>query len=97
MSEFLKLLAVIPSSVRVVIVAVVLGIGIAYAHETRYMTVSDFTKSYVLDLKKTIRELNYELRRPDLTPRERIFLEEQIANYVAELCYEMPSDPQCRP
>lgn len=90
--DFLKLL---PASVQVAIVCLILGGGFVLAAESRYMTVDQFTKSYVLDLKSLIREYHKDLQNPDLTDRERVWIEEQIQLLIDELCYELPDDPYC--
>mgnify|MGYP001825919104 CR=1 FL=1 len=92
-----RLLELIPESLRIPIVCVILGGGgVAYA-EARYMTVSDFTKSYVLDLKAEIRALERELRRDGLDPEYVAMLREQLASMIAELCYETDNnDPYCK-
>jgi hypothetical protein len=80
---------------QIAIVCLIIG-GVAFAGlETRYMTVSDFTKSYVLDLKKIIREIEYDLRDLDLTERERRDLEMELEELIDELCYEKPEDRLC--
>jgi len=96
MKALLDFLRLVPVPVQIAIAGIVLG-GAAFAgHEVRYMTVSDFTKSYVLDLKREIRELQKELADPDLLPRVREMLIEQLDDMVDELCYEVPDDPYCK-
>lgn len=95
MGQIIELLKLIPKPVQVVIAALLLGAGFAYAHEVRYMTVADFTKSYVLDLKKIIRELKNELHDEDLSDRDRLNLEMDIEELIDELCYENPNDRLC--
>ena len=92
MGNFLKLLDSMPKSVQMVLAALALGVGVAYAHESRYMTVSDFTKGYVLELKKAIREMEGILRTPTLSPTEREIYNEELEELIAELCYEIPND-----
>ena len=90
--DFLKL---IPVPIQIALASMIIG-GTAFAGlETRYMTVSDFTKSYVLDLKSAIREIIRELENPDLTERERTWLEQELETLLDELCYEKPDDPLC--
>jgi hypothetical protein len=91
----LDVIKLIPVPIQITIAAIIIGIGVAYAHETRYMTVSDYTKSYVLDLKSAIREIMKELDDPNLTERERIWLEGQLEELIDELCYEKPDDRLC--
>jgi hypothetical protein len=91
--DFIKLL---PTPIQMVLAALLLGVTLAYAHESRYMTVSDFTKSYVLDLKVLIRDLSKDLADPELTEREREWIEEEIESLTDELCYEMPDDRLCK-
>ena len=90
--EWLKML---PTSVQVAVAGILLGITAVYAHETRYMTIDQFTKSYILDLKSIIRDLEKELREEDLTPRERELIEDEIDSLIDELCYENPKDRLC--
>ena len=87
--DFIKL---IPKELQIGIACLVIG-GVAFAGlETRYMTVSDYTKSYVLDLKKAIREVEYILREEELTERERHNYEMELQELIDELCYERPND-----
>jgi hypothetical protein len=90
--DWIKLL---PTPVQIAVVCLVLGTALAYAHESRYMTVDQFTKSYVLDLKREIRELEMLLRDPELDEQTRTILFEQLERMIDELCYEMPDDPYC--
>lgn len=92
MKIFLDLIKLIPAQLQIGLACLVLG-GLAFAGlETRYMTVSDYTKSYVLDLKKAIREIQNNLRNMDLTERERLHLEMELQELIDELCYEKPDD-----
>jgi hypothetical protein len=95
MGEFLKLLQALPKMVQIVIISVILGVGFAYAHEARYMTISDFNKGYILDLKKNIRDIQATLRTATLSPVERRIYAEELAQMIAELCYEVPNDNYC--
>ena len=95
MPDLMKLLALIPKSLQVVIAAMIIGMSIAYAHEVRYMTVSDYTKSYILDLKAAIRELQKLLRDSTLSNHDRETIEDQLAEAIAELCYEDKNDKYC--
>jgi hypothetical protein len=90
------ILNMLPPSVRWGALAGVLILGIAYGHETRYMTVGQYTKSYVLDLKAEIRAIRNELERDDVDPVTEELLEEQLEALLDELCYEVPNDPYCR-
>jgi hypothetical protein len=90
--DFLKL---IPVPIQICIASLVIG-GVAFAGlESRYMTVADYTKSYVLDLKALIRDLKNDLRDEDLTPREREWIEADLQSLLDELCYERPDDRLC--
>lgn len=92
MKILLDLINLIPKELQIGIACLVIG-GVAFAGlETRYMTVSDYTKSYVLDLKKAIREIQNDLRSLDLTERERLHLEMELQELIDELCYERPDD-----
>ena len=95
MNAFLQLLSAIPTSIQVFIASAAIGGVGVYAHESRYMTVGDYTKSYVLDLKREIRSIQYELQNPDLDQQIRHMLEEQLQDMLDELCYERPDDPYC--
>lgn len=70
------------------------GLLVAYG-EARFMTVDDFTKSYVLDLKREIRELRKDLKEAQ-TDRERDNIRDQIEVLLDDLCYELPNDPYCK-
>ena len=92
MKVLLDLIKLIPLNMQIGIACLVIG-GLAFAGlETRYMTVADYTKSYVLDLKKAIREIEYTLRIEELTERERHRLEVELQELIDELCYEKPDD-----
>ncbi len=95
MSAFIEILALIPKGVQIVIASGVLGGAGFYVHEVRYMTVSDYTKGYVLDLKSEIRQILQDVNREDLDPQVREILQEQLDELLAELCYERPDDPYC--
>jgi len=97
MAKLLELLSLMPRAVQIAIAGILIG-GVAFAaHETRYMTVSQFTKSYVLDLKSEIRAIRRDLSDPDIDERTKQFLREQLDQMLDELCYEAPSDPYCQP
>jgi hypothetical protein len=49
-----------------------------------------------LDLKVLIRDLSKDLADPELTEREREWIEEEIESLTDELCYEMPDDRLCK-
>lgn len=89
-------LSVVPKSVQLVIAGGVLTGAVVTAAETRYMTVADYTKSYVLDLKAEIREIKKDLADPDLSPQVRAMLQEQLDSLLDELCYEVNDDPYCK-
>ena len=89
------LLKIIPEAARVPIVFLLLGSLGVYGAEARYMTVDQFTKSYVLDLKSEIRDIQKELRDDSLSDREREMLEDLLNELIDELCYEAPDDPYC--
>jgi hypothetical protein len=90
-----EMLGLIPESVRVPILFLIIGGGGAFAAESRYMTVADYTKSYVLNLKSEIREIQKELADPEIDPDYRDMLMEQLEALVDELCYERPDDAYC--
>lgn len=70
------------------------GLIVGYA-EIRFMTVADFTKSYVLDLKQAIRAARDDLKEAE-TERERRLIQEDIESLLDELCEERPDDPWCK-
>ena len=90
------LLGFLPKTVQIAVASLVIGGGAIFGAESRYMTVADFTKSYILDLKREIRTLENELRDSTLTARERQRLNEQLQALLDELCYELPNDPYCK-
>lgn len=89
------MLSYIPKPVAMTVAALVIGGGGALGLETRYMTVTDFTKSYVLDLKREIRALKNDLDEAE-SDRERRVIQEQIETLLDELCEERPDDPLCK-
>jgi hypothetical protein len=96
MNKILEILGLLPKAVQVAIAGMLFG-GIAFAaHEQRYMTVGQYTKSYVLDLKREIRNIEKDLADSDLPARVRDVLKEQLDQMIDELCYEIPDDPYCR-
>jgi len=96
MTKLLELLNLMPRAVQIAVAGILLG-GLAFAgHEVRYMTVGQFTKSYVLDLKSEIRALQRELSNPDIDARTKQILREQLDQMTDELCYEVPDDPYCK-
>ena len=96
LSKLTELLGLMPRPIQIALAGILLG-GIAFAgHEVRYMTVSQFTKSYVLDLRSEIRALARELTNPDIDSRTRRILQEQLDQMIDELCYEVPDDPYCK-
>jgi hypothetical protein len=90
-----KLLEFIPKSAQVVIASLFVG-GLSFAGmDARYMTVSDFTKSFVLDLKSEIRSLSKDIRDPELPEDVKEFMRDQLEELIDELCYQNPDDPYC--
>ncbi len=88
------LLAFLPKSVALTIAAMVLGAGTLAGLESRYVTQSDFHKSYVLQLKREIRELRKELAE-ESDPERIADLEYDLAELIDELCIEAPEDREC--
>ncbi|GAF70805.1 unnamed protein product [marine sediment metagenome] len=95
MNALLELITLVPKSMQVVVASMVIGGAGFYGHESRYMTVGDFTKSYVLDLKRTIREIQNELDQTS-DPEIQRFLRQQLNELIDELCYEQPDDAYCQ-
>ena len=96
MTKFIELIGLLPKYAQVLIVGLLVG-GVGFAaHEERYMTVGQFTKSYVLDLKRSIREIESDLRDQSLDDRTRKILQEQLELLLDDLCYELPNDPSCK-
>lgn len=96
MATLLKLIEMIPQAIRLPIVFLMLGGAATLGAEARYMTVSDFTKSYVLDLKSEIRQLRQQIADPATSADVRALLREQLEALLDELCYEIPDDPYCK-
>lgn len=96
MNLILKLIEAMPPSVRLLFIGLLLGGACFAGAESRYMTVADFTKSYILDLKGEIRQIRYELQNPELSQEHRHLLEEQLEELIDELCLETGhKDPYC--
>lgn len=89
------LIGLIPKSLQIPILVFMLGGAGVFAHETRYMTVADFTKSYILDLKREIRENRNDLAKTS-DPQARALIQENIEQLLDELCLEIPTDPYCK-
>lgn len=85
-----------PKSVQIVILSAVLGVSLAWAHEQRYMTVSDYMKSYTLELKSEIRQIRKDLGRDSISADVKELLREQLEVMLDELCYESPDDVYCK-
>ena len=95
MNGFIDFLKLIPPQVQVVVASVVLGAAVVYAAESRYVSMDQFQKAYILDVKRMIRELQQLLREDELTERERHEIELEIEFLIDELCYELPEDRMC--
>lgn len=95
MNAIIDWIKILPTSIQIAVASIIIGATAVYAHETRYMTVSDFTKSYILDLKQAIREIVRTLESEDLSERERAMLENDLEALLDELCYEAPEDRLC--
>ena len=91
----LKLFDYIPKPIAAGLACIIVGVGGTYAHEARYMTVGQYTKSYVLDLKQYIRDLRKDLREAE-SDGERDRIREELERALDELCYEIPDDPLCK-
>lgn len=94
MFDVTALVRLIPKPLQVPLLVFVLGGAGVFAHETRYMTVADFTKSYILDLKREIRENRNDLANVT-EPAARALIIENIERLLDELCLEVPADPYC--
>lgn len=88
-------LSFLPKGVALTIASIIIGAGAFAGMETRYVTSGQFQKSYVLQLKREIRELRREIREAEDAgePTER--LEDYLAELIDELCLEMPDDREC--
>lgn len=95
MFDLSSVLTVLPKSVSIPLVFAMAGGFGFWAHEVRYMTVADFTKSYILDLKREIRENRNDLAVTTDT-RARAIIIENIEALLDELCLEMPTDTYCK-
>lgn len=95
MKFLIDLITRLPLPVQLTVIGLILGAGLVYAHETRYMTVGQYTKSYVLNLKAEIRAIRAELKN-NLDDASRRLLEEQLHVLLDDLCYELPNDPYCK-
>ncbi len=90
-----NLLEVVPKPVAAAIAMLVLGGVTVGGMETRYMTVAEFTESFILDLKREIRETRKDLETMEPGPG-RDLLEEQLEQLLDQLCMKAPDDPYCR-
>ncbi len=88
------LLTLLPKSVALSVASIVIGAAAFAGMETRYVTAGAFQKSYVLQLKREIRELRRELRS-ETDPERRADLEDDIAALIDVLCLEVPADREC--
>ena len=94
--KIFELINLMPRGIQIAIAGMLIG-GLAFAgHEARYMTVGQFTKSYVLDLKAEIRNTKKDLADQGLDVRLRELLVEQLESMLDDLCYEMPLDAYCK-
>lgn len=89
------LIALLPKPVAIAVASIVIGAGGVYGLETRYITASDFHKSYVLSLKSEIRALRKEIR-DETDERMADRLREELAALIDELCLEAPQDRECK-
>lgn len=88
-------LTLLPKSVALSIASIVIGAGAFAGLEVRYVTASDFQKSYVLQLKREIRELRREIADAEDAGEPTDRLEDYLAELIDELCLEMPDDREC--
>ena len=93
--SILDALGLLPLPVQVAIASVVLGAAAVFGLETRYVSASDFQKSYVLQLKEAIRDVRKDIRDAE-TDEAREILEEDLAEFIDELCLALPDDRECR-
>ncbi len=96
MTWLVDILKLCPTWAQIAVIALVVGVGGAWAHEARYMTVDQYTKSYVLDLKSEIRQIEKDLGRESISEDAKEILREQLEFMLDELCYEVPDDPYCK-
>ena len=89
------LLGFLPKPVAIALAGMVLG-GVAFAGaDFRYVKASDFAKSYVLQLKREIRDLRKDIRE-ETDDRMRDQLRDDLEELIDELCYEAPNDRECQ-
>ncbi len=91
----LDLLALIPKPIALSIASLVIGAAAFGGMESRYVTTSDFTKSYVLQLKREIREVRKEIK-DEAHSGLKARLEDDLAALIDELCMTAPDDRECR-
>lgn len=88
------ILTFLPKTVALSIASIIVGASAFAGMEMRYVSASQFQKSYVLQLKREIRELRHEIAEtddPDLVDR----LEDYLEELIDELCLENPDDREC--
>lgn len=88
------ILAFVPKSIALSIASIMIGAGAFAGMEIRYVSASQFQKSYVLQLKREIRELRSEIADTE-DDELRARLEEYLDELIDELCIEMPDDREC--
>ena len=81
----IEILSFIPKPIQLGVLGLIVGGAGFLGMESRYVNSSQFTKSYILNLKQAIRK---ELHAEDLTEREKERLEDDLAELIDELCYE---------
>lgn len=96
MAALLKLFEYIPKPIAQAVALILLGVFAFAGTETRYMTVSDFTKSYILDLKSELRSLRKDIADDEIAADIKEHLREQFEALLDELCYETPTDSYCK-
>lgn len=95
MFDFSSLLTLVPKSVSLTILGILIGGSAVLGAEARYMKVSDFTKSYILTLKREIRENSNELKNAE-TEKERALIREILEGLLDDLCQRV-DDPKDEP
>lgn len=95
MSTVEGILGFMPKSVRLMAIGAIAALAAGAAAESRYMKISDFTKSYILDLRSDIRAIKKDIEATQDDAARKV-LEEQLERMLDDLCLETRGDdPYC--